>query len=69
MRAHADPVLRHLVVHRPDNLAYLCLEPVGHVADGFNMAAHGIPHTVARLFGPGASLAASLRLRVLAEDE
>ena len=68
LQLSADPVLRHLVVHRPDNLAYLCLEPVSHVADGFNMAAHGIPHTGTRLLGPGASLAGTLRLRVLGDE-
>jgi len=40
-----DPVLSHLVVHRPPQPIYLCLEPVSHVADGFNLAARGVPGT------------------------
>ncbi|MEP6970723.1 MAG: hypothetical protein ABJA49_09785, partial [Betaproteobacteria bacterium] len=42
LQIDADPVFAHLVVHRPDALTYLCLEPVSHVADGFNLAARGV---------------------------
>ena len=52
----ADPLFSHLVVHRPDNLAYLCLEPVSHVADGFNLAARGVTDTGTRWLAPGESL-------------
>ena len=65
VRMQADPVLQHLVVHRPDNLAYLCLEPVSHVADGFNQAARGVPGTGTRWLAPGESLSAGMRLILL----
>ncbi len=65
LRLLADAELRHLVVHRPDNLAYLCLEPVSHVADGFNLAARGVPGTGTRWLAPGESLSGELRLQLL----
>lgn len=52
----ADPVFGHLVVHRPDTQAYLCLEPASHVADGFNLAARGVPDTGTHWLAPGESL-------------
>ncbi len=51
-----DPVLSHLVVHRPPQPIYLCLEPVSHVADGFNLAARGVPGTGAVLLSSGGVL-------------
>jgi aldose 1-epimerase len=60
----ANATLGHLVVHRPDNLSYLCLEPVSHVADGFNLAAKGIANTGTRLLAPGESLSGSLNLSI-----
>ena len=62
VRMQADAVLQHLVVYRPDNLAYLCLEPVSHVADGFNQAARGVQDTGTRWLAPGESLSADMRL-------
>lgn len=56
LRIQADPVFSHLVVHRPDNGAYLCVEPVSHVADSFNLAARGVAGTGARLLAPGESM-------------
>jgi aldose 1-epimerase len=38
----ADKIFDHLVVHRPTKAAYLCIEPVTHVANGFNLAAAGV---------------------------
>ena len=61
LRIAADPVFSHLVVHRPDNLAYLCLEPVSHVADGFNLADGGMPGTGTVVLQPGESLCGSMR--------
>jgi aldose 1-epimerase len=61
LRIDADPVFSHLVVHRPDNLAYLCIEPVSHVADGFNLAARGVPDTGTRLLAPGEKLGGAVR--------
>lgn len=65
LQIRADDTLRHLVVHRPDNLAYLCLEPVSHVADGFNLAARGVAGTGTRLLAPGESLQARVAFRLL----
>lgn len=61
----ADPVFGHLVVHRPDSLAYLCLEPVTHVANGFNLAAQGVLGTGTRVLLPGESLTGSLSFKML----
>ena len=49
LQLQTDAVLSHLVVHRPPQPLYLCLEPVSHVADGFNLAARGVPGTGAVL--------------------
>lgn len=63
----ADASFGHLVVHRPDTLAYLCLEPVSHVADGFNLAARGVQHTGARLLAPGQVLGGEVSLKLIGE--
>ncbi len=60
----ADPLFSHLVVHRPDNMAYLCLEPVSHVADGFNLAARGVANTGTRLLAPGESMVGTIRFQL-----
>ena len=65
LRIEADAALRHLVVHRPDNLAYLCLEPVSHVADGFNLDARGVADTGTRWLAPGQSLSGEICLSLL----
>lgn len=69
LRIEAEPVFGHLVVHRPDNQAYLCLEPVSHVADGFNLAARGAGGTGTRWLQPGESLAGEVRLVLLAGEQ
>ena len=56
LRLQTDAVLSHLVVHRPTQPLYLCLEPVSHVADGFNLAARGVPGTGAVLLPSGGVL-------------
>ena len=61
----ADAQFGHLVVHRPDNLAYLCLEPVSHVADGFNLAAQGVGDTGTHLLMPGDTLAGTISFKIL----
>lgn len=60
----SDPLFSHLVVHRPDNMAYLCLEPVSHVADGFNLAARGVANTGARLLAPGENMGGTIRFQL-----
>lgn len=64
----ADPVFGHLVVHRPDNLAYLCLEPVSHVTDAFNLAAQGVADTGAHWLAPGESLQGSMSFALRGAD-
>ncbi|MBR0832329.1 aldose 1-epimerase [Bradyrhizobium manausense] len=56
--------LDHLVVHAPSGGAYLCLEPVSHVADAFNLAPAGLPETGMRVLHPGETLWASMRITV-----
>ena len=60
----ADAAFVHLVCHRPDNDAYACIEPVTHVADGFNLAEQGIANTGTLVLAPGATESASIRLRL-----
>lgn len=55
-----DPV-SHLVLHRPPDGRYLCVEPVTHVADAFNLDARGIPGTGTRWLHPGQTLRAAAR--------
>lgn len=60
----ADPVFRHLVLHRPRGGAYICVEPVTHVSDGFNLRERGVEGTGADDdLAPGASMGGEIRLR------
>jgi aldose 1-epimerase len=52
----ADAHIEHMVVHRPPNIDYLCLEPVSHVANGFNLAAAGQRETGTKNLMPGESM-------------
>lgn len=65
IQIEADPVFSHLVVHRPDSAAYLCIEPVSHVANGFNMAAQGVADTGTQFLQPGQSLAGDISFSML----
>lgn len=56
----ADDPLNHVVVHCPAGAAYLCVEPVSHVSDGFNLAANGLSGTGVAVIEPGSEIAASL---------
>ncbi|HEX2137425.1 MAG TPA: hypothetical protein VHG30_16245 [Microvirga sp.] len=49
----ADPSLNHLVIHRPKGAPYACIEPVSHVADGFNLHALGVGGTGTHMLAPG----------------
>lgn len=69
LRAGAPPVsvtaeapLDHLVFHVPPGGAYLCVEPVSHVADAFNLAARGVAGTGHRMLAPGEEATASMRI-------
>jgi aldose 1-epimerase len=56
----ADGIFDHLVLHRPAGAAYCCLEPVSHVANGFNLAADGVHGAGLRILDPGGELAGSV---------
>jgi aldose 1-epimerase len=64
VRLFADPVLSHLVLHRPAGIDYICIEPVSHVADGFNLAARGIANTGTRALDPGDILSGGVTMDV-----
>lgn len=52
--------LTHLVAFAPAGGRYLCLEPVSHVANGFNLEAAGCTGTGTRVLRPGESFCASI---------
>jgi aldose 1-epimerase len=56
--------LDHIVLHRPGDAPYLCLEPTSHVADAFNRTSE--PGSGARILAPGEALEAAVELRLLA---
>jgi aldose 1-epimerase len=64
LQLKADDTLKHVVVHCPAGAGYLCVEPVSHVSDGFNLAAQGLPETGIALIGPGSEIRASLAMAV-----
>lgn len=59
-----DPVFAHFVVHRPPVPAYLCLEPVSHVTNAFNLAAKGIADTGSQVLEPGQSLTGQIHFTI-----
>jgi aldose 1-epimerase len=58
----ADGALGHAVVHCPAGGGYLCVEPVSHVSDGFNLDAQGIGGTGVVVIAPGSEVSASLAM-------
>ena len=64
LQLQADRVFSHLVVHRPPQPLYLCLEPVSHVADGFNLAARGVTGTGTVQLPPGSVLEGRMTIRL-----
>jgi aldose 1-epimerase len=56
----SSPDMAHLVLFAPSSQRYLCVEPVSHVADGFNLAAAGVPETGTETLAPGATLQRSV---------
>lgn len=56
VRLRADGQLSHLVAFVPRGAPYLCVEPVSHVANGFNLAAAGVGDTGTRVLAPGETL-------------
>jgi len=66
LHLQTGPLLSHLVVHRPPQGAYLCIEPVSHVADGFNLAARGVAGTGSVQLARGESISGPMTLRLQA---
>ncbi|KXU86044.1 aldose epimerase [Caballeronia megalochromosomata] len=60
LELQADDALSHVVVHCPAQAGYLCVEPVSHVSDGFNLAARGLTGTGVAVIEPGSEIQASL---------
>lgn len=60
----ADQPFDHLVVHVPPGGAYLCIEPVSHVADAFNLASRGAAGTGMRVLAPGGAIWGRMRIGV-----
>jgi aldose 1-epimerase len=62
MRMSCTQVFGHLVVHRPPESTYLCLEPVSHVTNAFNLAEKGVAGTGSHMLEPGASLSGEIHI-------
>ncbi|MEJ8850110.1 aldose 1-epimerase [Variovorax rhizosphaerae] len=60
LRIVASPGLDHLVLHRPADAPYICIEPASHTADAFNLAADGVAGTGTQVLAPGQSLTGSI---------
>ncbi|WMT91886.1 hypothetical protein [Pelagibacterium sp. H642] len=59
----ATPVLSHLVLHKGDG-DYVCVEPVSHLANGFNMHDRGVLGTGTRILIPGEELSGTISVTV-----
>jgi aldose 1-epimerase len=62
LRMTADPVFDHLITHTEPGASYLCVEPVTHVANGFNLAAAGAIETGLQVLEPGQEMSGTIRL-------
>lgn len=62
IRMTASPNLAHLVLYRAAGSSFLCLEPVSHVTNGFNLHAAGQPYTGATFLGPDETLDAAMTI-------
>lgn len=62
LRVQASPELSHFVAFAPAGSAYLCLEPVSHLADAFNQPRDHWPETGTRELAPAEQLDATLAL-------
>ena len=66
LRFIATPTLSHLVVHRPADAPYLCIEPVSHVPDGFNLSTRGVGGTGTVILRANGSLSGQLEITTAA---
>lgn len=61
----ASGEFNHLVAHAPANAGYVCLEPVSHVVDAFNLAARDIADTGMILLEPDEKRSATVRISLV----
>ncbi|MEJ8857522.1 aldose 1-epimerase [Variovorax robiniae] len=64
LRILASRELDHLVLHRPADAPYICIEPVSHTADAFNLAADGVAGTGTQVLAPGQTLSGAVEFRL-----
>ncbi|SFU08580.1 aldose 1-epimerase [Paraburkholderia aspalathi] len=62
LEMHVSEPLSHLVVFAPAGADFVCIEPVSHVANAFNLAHDGVKGTGHRMLDPGESMQAMIRL-------
>lgn len=62
LHVQAQGALKHLIVHRPSAAPYVCIEPVSHLPDAFNLPAADADWMGAVTLDPGQSLSGHLRL-------
>ena len=60
----ADRAASFLVVYTPAEAAFVALEPVTHMTDAFNRAAHGEEHTGTRTLRPGRAFSCTMEIAV-----
>jgi aldose 1-epimerase len=56
----AGPDLSTLIIYTPPGKDFLCVEPVSHCVDAFNLAAAGVSGTGMRVLRPGEVWSASI---------
>ncbi|GLQ12068.1 galactose mutarotase [Devosia yakushimensis] len=59
----ASPTMSHLVLHKGDG-DFVCIEPVSHLANGFNLHARQILGTGARILAPVEEMSATIELNI-----
>jgi aldose 1-epimerase len=60
MAIESDAVLPFLVVYTPPGQDHMCVEPVSHMIDAFNLAAAGRTDTGMRVLAPGERLSGTM---------
>lgn len=69
VRLALDPVFSHTVIYAPNDPTgrpreFVCVEPVTHVNDGFNLMARGVADTGVKILEPGESWGGAWELSV-----
>ncbi|CAN7555626.1 hypothetical protein [Devosia sp. LjRoot3] len=62
------PVMSHLVLHKGDG-DYVCVEPVSHLANGFNLHERGVLGTGTRTLDPDEDLSATISMTIRGRSE